>query len=124
VPFPLYDDENAMERILFGMLVSAGVDCLTSRDAGQDGKSDPDQLAFASSLGRAIVTYDRADFQRLHSQWMRAGRSHAGIIVITKSRVATGVLFSKLMQLQAVHDAQGMMNAILFIGPRALEEPP
>jgi predicted nuclease of predicted toxin-antitoxin system len=124
VPFPLYDDENAMERILFGMLVSAGVDCLTSRDAGQDGKSDPDQLAFASSLGRAIVTYDRADFQRLHSQWMRAGRSHAGIIVITKSRVATGVLFSKLMQLQAVHDAQGMMNAILFIGPRPLEEPP
>jgi predicted nuclease of predicted toxin-antitoxin system len=123
VPFPLYDDENAMERILFGMLVSAGVDCLTSRDAGQDGKSDPDQLAFASSLGRAIVTYDRADFQRLHSQWMRAGRSHAGIIVITKSRVATGVLFSKLMQLQAVHDAQGMMNAILFIGPRPLEEP-
>lgn len=124
MPFPLYDDENAMERILFGMLVSAGVDCLTSRDAGQDGKSDPDQLAFASSLGRAIVTYDRADFQRLHSQWMRAGRSHAGIIVITKSRVATGVLFSKLMQLQAVHDAQGMMNAILFIGPRPLEEPP
>jgi hypothetical protein len=55
---------------------------------------------------------------------MRAGRSHAGIIVITKSRVATGVLFSKLMQLQAVHDAQGMMNAILFIGPRPLEEPP
>ncbi|MCE9530337.1 MAG: DUF5615 family PIN-like protein [Planctomycetes bacterium] len=58
-----------------------GHDVLTTLQAGRtnQGLADPDQLAFARSLGRAILTRNRQDFIRLHTQ----STQHAGIISIT-----------------------------------------
>ena len=120
--FPLYGDENAMERRLFGMLRGAGVDCLNSNDVGKSGEDDEAQLRYASGEGRAIVTFDRVDFQRLHAEWATTGREHAGIIIVSSARIPTSVLFTQLMTLQSTRGAAEMRNALLFISPSPVEE--
>jgi hypothetical protein len=76
----LYADEDfpfpVVER-----LRHLGHDVLTTLEAGQanQGIDDLDQLAFATSLGRAILTRNRKDYVRLH----RRSTQHAGIISIT-----------------------------------------
>ena len=106
-----------MNGIVKRMLVGAGVDCLTSNEAGNGGISDEAQLAFASAAGRAIVTHNMKDFLQLHAEWANAGRDHAGIIVITAQRTAPRVVFAKIIELQQERSAKEMANAILFIGP-------
>lgn len=76
----LYTNENFPISIALE-LRRLGHDVLTIQDTGQAGKSlsDPDNLDVAIRDGRAILTYNRKDFIRLHRQ--RAG--HEGIIVCT-----------------------------------------
>jgi hypothetical protein len=59
-----------------------GHDVLSALAAGRAGRKipDPDVLAFATSQGRAVLTFDRRDFIRLHHH----NPGHAGIIVCTK----------------------------------------
>lgn len=59
-----------------------GHDVLTVPEAGRAGQKipDPDVLAFAISLGRAVVTRNRRDFIRLH----KLVPNHSGIVVCTK----------------------------------------
>jgi predicted nuclease of predicted toxin-antitoxin system len=78
----LYADEQfplpVVER-----LRSKGYDVLTVKDAGKanQGISDEDALAFASSQSRAVITQNRRDFIQLHNQ----GFNYQGIVVCTKN---------------------------------------
>ena len=45
------------------------------------GRSDPEQLAFATNRGMVIVSHNRGDFEELHRQYMDTGHDHAGIIL-------------------------------------------
>lgn len=56
-------------------------DVLTTQDAGNAGQAFPDDavLAFACSMGRALLTINRKHFIRLH----RKQPQHSGIIVCT-----------------------------------------
>jgi hypothetical protein len=55
-------------------------DVLTVQEAGQAGQKDPAVLAFASSQGRAVLSYNRRHFIRLH----RHTPAHAGIVICTR----------------------------------------
>jgi len=76
----LYADEDfpfpVVER-----LRQLGHDVLTALEAGRanQGIADVDQLAFATSTSRAILTRNRKDYIPLH----RHSAHHAGIISIT-----------------------------------------
>lgn len=76
----LYADEDfpfpVVER-----LRQLGHDVVTTLEAGRanQGIEDADQLAFATSLGRAILTRNRRHYIPLH----RRSAHHAGIISIT-----------------------------------------
>lgn len=76
----LYIDEDFPNSAV-NALIGLGHDVVTAGDdrrAGQ-GIDDADVLARASSLGRAVVTFNRWDFHRLHRQ----NPNHAGIITCT-----------------------------------------
>jgi predicted nuclease of predicted toxin-antitoxin system len=76
----LYFDRHIMNRLAVD-LRGRGFDVLTTKEAGKDTASDEEQLAFATTENRAILTFNIRDFAPLHEQWQAAGRPHAGIIV-------------------------------------------
>ncbi|MEH2206770.1 MAG: DUF5615 family PIN-like protein [Nostoc sp.] len=40
------------------------------------GKTDREQLEFATSVGRCILTHNRVDFERLHLQYINENKEH------------------------------------------------
>jgi hypothetical protein len=77
----LYADENFSYPVV-ERLRQRGHDVLTVQEAGQadQGIDDEDVLSFAITNGRAVVTFNRRHFIRLHSYV----RTHEGIIVCTR----------------------------------------
>jgi len=76
----LYADED-FDYPVVDELRRLGHDVLTVQEAGQANQRIPvsDVLAFATSLGRAVVTFNRHHFIRLHRQV----QTHPGIVVCT-----------------------------------------
>jgi predicted nuclease of predicted toxin-antitoxin system len=77
----LYTDED-ISVLVATLLRSRGLDVTTVPERATLGKTDSEQLEFATSLGRCIVTHNRVDFERLHLQFMEEGKKHCGIIVV------------------------------------------
>lgn len=79
----LYLDEDV--SVLIAKLVrSRGFEATTTLEAGQLGKSDAGQLAFAAEKGMALVTHNRRDFEILDQQYRASGLKHRGIIVAVR----------------------------------------
>jgi|SRR5271157_1474789 len=76
----LYFDRHMMARLAID-LRGSGYDVLTTEEAGLDTASDEEQLTFATAERRAILTFNIRDFAPLHTRWLAAGQSHAGIVV-------------------------------------------
>jgi hypothetical protein len=76
----LYADEDFSYPVV-EQLRLLGHDVLTTFEAGRanQGFNDEDQLAFATNLGRAILTRNRRHFITLH----RSLAQHAGIVSVT-----------------------------------------
>jgi predicted nuclease of predicted toxin-antitoxin system len=79
VSFRFLLDEDLSYRVAVG-LRQRDVDAISVHELGRRGLSDEDQLVLASSEGRVLVTYNRADFQVLDGQWRLQGRRHPGIL--------------------------------------------
>jgi hypothetical protein len=77
----LYADEDFSYPVI-QWLRQLGHDILTAREAGHAGQGIQDVavLAFAMAAGRAVLTFNRRHFIRLHDEVT----SHAGIIVCTR----------------------------------------
>ncbi|MFN0036676.1 MAG: DUF5615 family PIN-like protein [Saprospiraceae bacterium] len=84
----LYGDEN-FDVHTMELLRQLGHDTLTTRDAGQANQRIPDHevLAFATANDRAVVTFDRRDYFRLH----QANPAHSGIVACTYDADSTAL---------------------------------
>jgi hypothetical protein len=92
----LYADENYPYPAVI-RLRAMGHDVLTAQQDGRANQKidDPDVLARATQLGRAVLTEDRRDYHCLH----RLDPNHAGIITSTRdpdwdslaARINTGI---------------------------------
>ena len=96
-------------------LRAAGIDVLTTLEAGRLNADDEPQLSFAASIGRAIYTANRGDFSRLHWQWQAAGRTHSGIIVRGKQRRPPQTRLRLLLELWQEYADQGLTNQIRYL---------
>ena len=92
----LYLDHDSSDAELVMGLRRAGLDVLTTRDAGNALRSDDWQLRFALSERRAIYSANVGDFGRLHKTWMAAGIHHAGIIVRHNQRMPVSQLYNRI----------------------------
>lgn len=72
------------------LLRARGFSATTTQEAGQIGKSDAEQLAYAASRNKALLTHNRADFEMLAKEYFSTGKTHSGIIV------AVAILLLKL----------------------------
>lgn len=80
----LYTDED-MSALVATLLRSRGLDVRTVPELSTLGRLDSEQLVFATSMGRCILTHNRVDFERLHIQYIEDNRQHFGIIVVPQT---------------------------------------
>jgi hypothetical protein len=101
----LFADED-FDHPVVEELRRLGHDVLTVQDAGRanQGLPDVDVLAFAVSQGRAMLTFNRRDFIRLH----RLSSIHAGIIVCTRDVdvIALATRINRALGAQVTLDGQ------------------
>lgn len=79
----LYTDED-MSALVATLLKSRGLDVVTVPEQATLGKTDKEQLEFATSIGGCILTHNRVDFERLHLQYMEENKQHFGIIIVLR----------------------------------------
>lgn len=69
-------------RVKLGeILRQRGYDVIHVLEAGRTGKTDPEQLAYAATLHRAILTHNIRDFMILNKQYHEEGREHFGTLL-------------------------------------------
>ena len=113
---PLYIDEDAMGDILVRLLRAAGLDVLTAHEAGMRRTADEEHLIFAASMGRLIFSYNSRDFQRIHTAWMRDGRSHAGIALAGTRRWSQPDVAGRLARLALTLEVVDAANRLEYRG--------
>ncbi|MEH1814473.1 MAG: DUF5615 family PIN-like protein [Nostoc sp.] len=96
----LYSDED-MSALVARLLRSRGLDITTVSEQATLGKTDREQLEFATSVGRCILTHNRVDFERLHLQYIEENKEHFRIIVVPQKNAyevaqRIGILVSTL----------------------------
>jgi hypothetical protein len=93
-----------------------GVDVMTALDAEMLGEPDDRQLAYAGAQGRAIYSFNVADFCRLHAEWLAEGRSHSGIVLAQQQQYSIGEQMRRLVRLVGALSAEDMRNRLAFLG--------
>ncbi len=107
-----YLNEHLSPR-LANQLRKHGFDVLSSQEAELLSADDDEQLAFAVSEQRAIVTFNFGDFVVRHEKYMASNREHWGIILSTEEPI--GVLLHRLLRLLNAVPAQELKNQIRWL---------
>ncbi|MBI4684492.1 MAG: DUF5615 family PIN-like protein [Nitrospirae bacterium] len=111
-PIRLYLDEMIPVDLTL-ILKQYNYDILSAKDAGMLGKSDLEQLAFAVSQNRAILTFNIGDFTRLHKSWLIESKLHKGIIVSPEIKITE--LIRLTLKLLAVTRDGEIENQLRFL---------
>ncbi len=83
MPRPNVYFDECMNGYLAVRLHLRGFSVTTVRDARMAGKTDVEQLTYASRIDAMLVSYDSLDYRRLH----RNSATHSGIILISNVRL-------------------------------------
>jgi len=108
----LYLDED-IDPLLAKVLRDRGVDCLSTQQAGNCGLSDTDQLAFATSQGRAIVTFNIKDFIQLSHEYAASGLHHEGIIL--SNHILFRELLRRMLSFLRDYPDEPLMDRVLWL---------
>jgi predicted nuclease of predicted toxin-antitoxin system len=108
----LYLDED-VDTLVARLLRARLHDVITASEAGQLGRSDPEQLTYAVAHLRAIVTHNRRDFAPLALEYGTTGRHHYGIVLAV--RRSPYELAQRLLNLLNSVTADEMENQVFYI---------
>jgi predicted nuclease of predicted toxin-antitoxin system len=92
----LYLDEDISPKVS-EILRKKGMDAVSAHEAGMLEASDDEQLAFAATEGRVMVTRNRDDFITLTVQYFNNLKPHSGLVIVPHT--IPGSEFSKLAAL-------------------------
>ena len=93
-------DEDMPPAVAEG-LRREGYDAVSVHDELRTGLADEEQLHHAATLGRMLVTYNRADYHALDGLWHAREEHHRGIIWVAERSIprrAIGLLVRSLAQ--------------------------
>lgn len=99
-------DENVSHAVAEG-LRRRGIEVTTTSQVELMSASDEEQLAFASSQNRVLVTHDD-DFLALH----QTGITHSGIAYCNKNRRSIGEIIGVLSLIWELLEPEEMQNHI------------
>jgi hypothetical protein len=110
----LYLDEDSMSRALVQALQARGVDVENALGVGLIERSDLQQLEYAAAHGRTLYSANIGDFHHLHTEILKNGRAHAGIILARQS-FTVGEQLRRLLNLLASLTAENMKDRLEFL---------
>jgi len=111
-PPKLHLNEHLSPR-LASQLQKHAFDVTTSQQANLLSLSDEEQLSYAATEKRSIVTFNVKDFTELHNTYQLQGKEHWGIILST--REAINVLFHRLLRLLDSVFAEELKNQLRWL---------
>jgi hypothetical protein len=111
----LHLDEDVDAHALLNALRHRGLDVSSSRELALLQCSDEKQLAWAFEQGCAIYTYNASDFCRLHSEFIRHGRHHAGIIIGDQQVLSIGEETRRLLKISDARTVADMRDNLEFL---------
>jgi predicted nuclease of predicted toxin-antitoxin system len=79
----LYLDED-VDVLVADLLRARGFQAIATQQAGQVGKNDVEQLAYAVSHQKTLLTHNRTHVEALAQQYFDAGQTHYGIIIAVR----------------------------------------
>ena len=113
--FPIYFDEDAQDAELIRVLRLRGLTVTCANEHGMRHKKDPEQLEFAASKNWVVFTHNTGDFCRLHSDWMKKGRNHSGIIVSFQQYHHLGERAARTTHIDAMLSSEEMRNRLEYL---------
>ena len=109
----LFMDEDVYGAVALA-LRRAGIDAVSTTEAGRGGQPDESQLEWAAGQNRALFTFNVGHFAALHGLWIAGGRHHAGVIVSSQRPI--GDVVRRLQRLIGARDAESMRDCLEFLG--------
>jgi predicted nuclease of predicted toxin-antitoxin system len=109
----LYLDEDAQRASLVRALRARKVEVTTALEAGKIGATDEEQLAYAVAQNLTLFSFNRGDFVQLHTEYLRDGHPHAGIIV--SDQLEVGLILRRLLRLLDRRSAEEMNSWLEFL---------
>jgi hypothetical protein len=94
-------------------LRTGGFDAISTPEAGRLGEDDPSQLSWAAPEGRVLITFNVADFARLHQEWIVRGDNHSGIVISHQRPI--GELIRRLLNLGQNLTASEMRERLEYL---------
>jgi len=111
-PPKLHLNEHLSPR-LAEQLRRYGFDVTSTLEVGLVEATDAEQLIFAATHERAIVTFNHRDFVVLHEQYIAEGQTHWGIIFSTEESL--DVLRRRLLRLLNTLSSSELRNQIRWL---------
>jgi hypothetical protein len=104
-----------MSQALVDALRARGADVLTPLDVATTATSDEEQLRFATSIDRAIYSFNIKDFCAIHADFLARGEEHAGIVLARQQTLSIGEQMRRLLRLVATRTSTEMKNRLEFL---------
>ncbi len=79
----LYLDED-VSLLIADLIRARGFSVTTTHQSGNLGKSDAEQLEFAASQKKVLLTHNRVDFEQLAAKYFTENKTHYGIIIAVR----------------------------------------
>ena len=108
----LYLDED-VSSLVADLIRARGFGVVATREAGNLGNSDADQLEVATNRHKTLLTHNRADFEALARTYFAAGKTHSGIIIAV--RHSPHEIMRRLLLILNRVTADEMQNQIRYI---------
>jgi predicted nuclease of predicted toxin-antitoxin system len=90
-----------------------GFDVTCTLELGMVEPDDDEQLAYAASNQRALVTFNHKDFAIRHARYLAGGKEHWGIVLSTEETV--DVLRRRLLRLLNTLSADELKNQVCWL---------
>lgn len=91
-----------------------GYDAISAPESGLLAVPDEVQMKFAISQKRTILTYDVADYTCLHTEYLKSGLHHYGIIISKYLEIKK--LLYRLQRLLQYLSAEYMCDRLEYLG--------
>ncbi|MGH7960840.1 MAG: DUF5615 family PIN-like protein [Candidatus Binatia bacterium] len=108
----LFLDED-VRVLLAEILRQRGYEAIHVSEVNREGKSDPEQLAYAVSQERAILTHNIRDYLLLDRTYQARGKEHYGIIV--SDQVPLRELLRRTLRCLSRYTAEQIHNQVIWL---------